>query len=67
MSQLPILFYESKGPKILFSRGIMIAQACYLFSYVVMVIAIPLLKRVMMEVRLRGLDVECSQERMRFS
>ena len=52
---------------IFFSRGIMIAQACYLFSYVVMVIAIPLLKRVMMEVRLRGLGVECSQERMRLS
>lgn len=67
MSQLPILFHESKGLKILFSRGILIAQACYLFSYVVMVIAIPLLKRVMMEVRLRGLDVECSEERMRFS
>lgn len=69
MSQLPVLFHESKGLKymIFFSRGIMIAQACYLFSYVVMVIAIPLLKRVMMEVRLRGLGVECSQERMRLS
>ena len=31
--------------------GIMITRACYLFSYVIMVIKIPLLKRVMMEPR----------------